>query len=234
MSFPVVPDPTMIAQHFCSTLSQAHCDDWPYRHWMLAAALPVDLCVGVMVLPIRPPLIDECGGVRDLDDNNNKRIFFTPKLRADFLACEALSQAFQKPEVARALMQALALNPQDIEGSFLRIEYIQDTDGAWLAPHPDIPDKLFSMVIYLCTGPEAKEWGTDIYDAQKKWVGRAKAEFNSAVIFVRSDITFHGFEKRPIIGVRRLMEINYVRTTWRDRSQLAFPTNPITLNFGHH
>lgn len=229
MNIHIMPPATQIAQHFNAALCHAHRAEWPYRHWTLSEALPVELCVGVLMLPIKPALIDECGGVRDFGDNNNKRAFFTPRLRADFLACEAFCQAFQRPEVARSLTQTLMLRADDIEGSFLRVEYIQDTEGAWLEPHPDIPDKLFSMVIYLCTGPEAQDWGTDIYDAQKKWVGRAKAEFNSAVIFVRSDITFHGFEKRPIIGVRRLMEVNYVRATWRDRSQLAFPDQPITL-----
>ena len=28
----------------------------------------------------------------------------------------------------------------------------QDIDGAWLEPHHDIPEKLFSMVIYLFVG----------------------------------------------------------------------------------
>ena len=51
------------------------------------------------------------------------------------------------------------------------MEYIQDIDGAWLEPHHDIPEKLFSMVIYLCLGPDAKSWGTDIYDSNKKLVG---------------------------------------------------------------
>jgi hypothetical protein len=39
--------------------------------------------------------------------------------------------------------------------------------------------------------------------------------------------TWHGFEPRPIVGVRRLMEINYVRSNWRDRDQLAFSERPI-------
>jgi hypothetical protein len=175
-------------------------------------------------LPIRPPLIDECGGVRDLNDNNSKRSFFTPKLQANFPVCAVLSEALQRPEVARLCAKTLEI---DVEGSFLRTEYIQDTDGAWLEPHHDIPEKLFSMVIYLCTGPEAKGWGTDIYDQEKKWCGRAKAEFNSAVVFVPGEHTWHGYDKRPIRGVRRLMEINYVRPSWRDREQLSFPDRPI-------
>ena len=85
------------------------------------------------------------------------------------------------------------------------------------------------MVIYLTTGPEAKNWGTDFYDHDKKWAGRASAEFNSAVIFTPGPHSWHGFDKRLIIGVRRLMEINYVRPAWRDREQLCFPDRPITL-----
>jgi len=87
----------------------------------------------------------------------------------------------------------------------------------WLKPHPDITAKPFSMVIHLCTGPEAKDWSTDIYDADQKWVDLGSAEFNRAVIFVSNDTTFHGFEKRPIVGVRRLLEVNYFRPEWRDR-----------------
>ena len=93
----------------------------------------------------------------------------------------------------------------------------------------DIPDKLFSMVIYLCTGPDAADWGTDIYDAERRRVGRSAAEFDSAVIFTPGRDTWHGFEPRPIVGVRRLMEINYVRPNWRDRDQLAFPTHAIRV-----
>ena len=176
------------------------------------------------MLPIRPPLIDECGGVRDLNDNNNRRIFFTPQLQNDFPVCAVFSEALQRPEVARQCIQTFGIKAED---SFLRTEYIQDTNGAWLEPHRDIPEKLFSMVIYLCTGPEAKNLGTDIYDHNRKWCGRAKAEFNSAVTFVAGEHTWHGFDKRQIIGVRRLMEINYVHPSWRDREQLSFPDKPI-------
>ncbi len=229
MNFPSVPVPAAIADHFCDALRASRAKDWPFRHWSLEDTLPESLCVGVLVLPIRPPFIDECGGVRDLNDNNTKRAFFTPTLQEDFPACSVFAQAFQRPEVARLFSGTLGIAASDIEGSYLRIEYIQDTDGAWLEPHRDIREKLFSMVIYLCTGPEAKDWGTDIYDSGRKWVARSSAEFNSAVIFVPGDNTWHGFDKRPIIGVRRLMEVNYVRPNWRDREQLCFPDRPVTL-----
>jgi len=117
----------------------------------------------------------------------------------------------------------------EAEGSYLRMEYIQDIDGAWLEPHHDVPQKLCSMVIYLCTGPDAGDWGTDIYDSQKRWFARSSAEFNSAAIFIPGENTWHGFEKRPIRGIRRLLEINYVHRSWRDRNQLCFPEQPVRL-----
>lgn len=229
MTFPPVPEPAAIAAHFVNALTQSVRKDSPFIRWALKDTLPEALCVGVLCLPICPPMIEECAGVRDYKGNNAKRSFFTPQLQADFPTCANFAQGFQRPEVARCLQQTLGRTVEEMEGSYLRIEYIQDTDGAWLKPHCDIPEKLFSMVVYLCTGPEAKNWGTDIYDADQKWVGRAPAEFNTAAIFMAGANTWHGFDKRPIIGVRRLMEVNYVRPTWRDRDQLCFPDRPVTL-----
>ena len=229
MTFPVVPDPAETARHFISAMKKSKRLESPYTRWLLEDALPESACLGVMTLPIKPPDFADCGGVRDLGENNRKRTFFTPKLQEDFPAVKAFVEAFQRPEVARQFSETCRLAPERLEGGFLRIEYMQDTDGMWLKPHPDITAKLFSMVIYLCTGPEAKNWGTDIYDANQKWVDRGTAKFNSAVIFVRSDTTFHGFEKRPIVGVRRLLEVNYVVPEWRDRWQLCLPDRPVTL-----
>ncbi len=224
MSFPSLPAVDVVARHFNAALRAARRDDQPYRHWQLENVLPESMCVGILTLPIAPPMIDDCHGVRD--KHNDKRCFFTPALQERFAACAVLAEAMQRPEVAELFATTFA---KPLAASYLRMEYIQDTDGAWLEPHRDIREKLFSMVIYLCTGPEAKDWGTDIYDAQRRWVGRSSAEFNTAVIFVAGPDTWHGFDKRPIKGVRRLMEINYVDPSWRDRDQLSFPDRPILL-----
>lgn len=229
MPFPVIPEPTETAAHFVKAMKASERLDEPYTRWCLQDTIPEELCVGIMCLPIKPPDINDCGGVRDLEANNRKRTFLTPKLQEDFPAVKALVEAFQRPEVARQFAATCHIPPERLEGGYLRIEYMQDTDGMWLQPHPDITAKLFSMVIYLCTGPEAKDWGTDIYDANKKWVDRGSAEINRAVIFVRSETTFHGFEQRPIVGVRRLLEINYVIPGWKDRWQLSLPDRPVTL-----
>ncbi len=224
MSFPPLPTVTGLARHFEQALRESRIAETPYRRWNMVNVFPESMCVGILTLPIAPPLIDDCYGVRDR--HNKKRTFFTPELQRDFPTCAVFAEAMQHPNVARAFNEVCNV---PAEGSYLRIEYIQDLDGAWLEPHRDIKEKLFSMVVYLCTGPHAKEWGTDIYDDDKRWVGRSSAEFNSAVIFIAGPNTWHGFDKRPIIGVRRLMEINYVHPSWRDRDQLSFPDRPITV-----
>ena len=224
MSFPALPSVDEVARHFGRSLKEARCNDTPYRRWALTDVLPESMCVGILTLPIAPPFIDDCHGVRDR--HNDKRCFFTPRLQSRFPACAVLAEAMQRPELARLFQDVCGIA---VERGYLRMEYIQDTDGAWLEPHRDIKEKLFSMVLYLCTGPDAKDWGTDIYDDQKRWIGRSSADFNSAVIFIAGPNTWHGFDKRPIEGVRRLMEINYVHPSWRDRDQLSFPDRPIVV-----
>jgi hypothetical protein len=224
MDFPPVPSVDAIAAQFCRAVGESQRSDKPYRHWKVRDVFPIDLCTGILTLPIAPPVLGKTDGTRNT--YNASRCFIAPALRAKFPACQALAEALQRPAVARQLAETCEIA---VEGGYVRVEYIQDIDGAWLEPHRDIPEKLFSMVVYLFTGPDAAEWGTDIYDADVRWIGRSAPDFNSGVIFVAGPATWHGFEPRPIVGVRRLMEINYARSDWRDREQLAFPDRPIRL-----
>ena len=223
-AYPPVPEPGAVADHFGRALALAERDDNPYRHWNLSDVLPESLCTAILTLPVAPPALGRTDGTRN--SYNDKRTFFTPVLQSRFAACRVLAQALQRPEIARQFQKTCGIK---VAGGFLRMEYMQDLDGMWLEPHTDIPDKLFSMVIYLCTGPDAKDWGTDIYDSNRQWVGRTSAKFNTAAIFVPGANTWHGFNPRPIDGVRRLMEINYVKN-WRDREQLCFPESPISID----
>jgi hypothetical protein len=47
------------------------------------------------------------------------------------------------------------------------------------------------------------------------------------MIFVPSNITYHGFEPRQINGVRKSIIVNYVTNDWRAREQLAYPNTPV-------
>jgi len=219
------PSVETIARHFRRAMMDCARSEQPYRHWKLIDVLPQDLCLGLISLPIAPLRIGDCRGVRDVD--NSLRTFLTPWLRSRHPVCDRFAEAMQRPDVAASVARACGI---DVEGACLRMEYIQDIDGAWLTPHCDVPQKLMSMVIYLCTGPDAHDWGTDIYDADRQRVGRSSGEFNSATIFIPGRNTWHGFEKRKLIGVRRLFEINYVHPSWRDRDQLSYPGQPIALD----
>jgi hypothetical protein len=48
------------------------------------------------------------------------------------------------------------------------------------------------------------------------------------MIFVPSTITYHGFERRRIDGVRKLLVVNYVTSEWRAKEQLAFPEQAVS------
>ena len=171
MIYPPPIDSAAVAEHFKRSLAAAKRDDWPYRHWNLKEIYPEALCTGILALPVDPPRLGKTDGTRGT--YNAVRTFFTPKMRADFAACAALCDALQRPDVAKLIGETCEF---DVEGSYLRMEYIQDIDGSWLEPHHDIPEKLFSMVIYLCLGPDAKGWGTDIYDSNRRLVASASAE----------------------------------------------------------
>jgi hypothetical protein len=53
-------------------------------------------------------------------------------------------------------------------------------------------------------------------------VARASGTFNSGVLFIPSDKTWHGFVKRPISGTRRTLIVNFVDQSWRAVHELAF------------
>ena len=218
------PGVEAIARQLRRALLDSRRVETPYRHWTLEDVLPELLAVQLISLPVAPLLIDDCRGVRDVD--NSKRTFLTPRLRDRFPSCQHFAAALQRPDVAARFAETCGF---DVEGAYLRMEYIQDIDGAWLEPHCDVPQKLMSMVIYLCTGHDAPGWGTDIYNERRVKVGSSSSAFNSAAIFIPGRNTWHGFEPRKLIGVRRLFEINYVHPSWRDRGQLCFPDRPVTL-----
>jgi hypothetical protein len=114
-----------------------------------------------------------------------------------------------------------------LDGTYLRLEYAQDTDGFWLEPHTDLGVKTFTMLLYLSADPSHSDLGTDIYDADKRHAGRSPFAQNAAMVFVPSTDTYHGFEPRRIEGVRKSIIINYVTNEWRAREQLSFPETPI-------
>ena len=211
-----------IVRHFIDSIDNAKRADQPYRTWALTACLPVDTLDDVLALPFEAPGLDGVSGKREL--HNNTRKYFDVDNRKRFPVCEAVAQAFQDERVTSHIEQVF---DTDLTGTYLRMEFAQDIDGFWLEPHSDLGVKVFTMLLYLSKDEDHRDLGTDIYDADKKRVGRSPFAPNAAMIFVPADNTFHGFEKRPIMGVRTSLIINYVTDEWRAREQLAFPEAPI-------
>ena len=194
----------------------------PYRHWFLQRCLPDAAVDPILALPFSAGSLDGVSGKREL--HNDTRKYFDVENRAKFPVCEGLCQAFQDQRVTGRVAEHFGAK---LAGTYLRVEAAQDTDGFWLEPHSDLGVKTFTMLLYMSKDPQHASLGTDIYDAEKKHVGRSPFEANAAMVFVPSNITFHGFESRSIEGVRKSVIINYVTSEWRAREQLAFPDRPI-------
>jgi hypothetical protein len=179
----------------------------------------------ILDLPIRPAKSKYDVGRRDYD--NASRCYFDATNRAAFPVCDEVAKVFQSPVIIKGFEM---LCGKTLDGAYLRIEYAQDTDGFWLEPHKDIREKLVSLLIYLSKEPTAADLGTDIYNEQgRHWVKRVPFRSNHALLFFPGDTTWHGFERRPFIGVRRTLIINYVTDSWRNRFELAYPDQPVRL-----
>ena len=78
------------------------------------------------------------------------------------------------------------------------------------------------MLWYLSVGEGSDNCGTDVLDEQHNLVKTAPFKFNTGLIFIHGHNTWHSFQKRKIVGVRKSLIINFVKPEWRSRHELAF------------
>jgi hypothetical protein len=211
-----------IAERFVRALADAECRPSPFQHWLLQDVLPQRTAHTMAGLPLPVPGGLVFDGKRDT--NNSSRVYFTEATAHTLPEIRPVMEAFQDPSAVAAIEDRCGVA---LGGSSLRIEYATDIDGFWLKPHTDLGVKLFTMLIYLSSGSGQDDLGTDLYHADLRHAGRARAPIGSALVFIPSDDTWHGFEPRPIAGVRRSLIVNYVTPEWRARHELAFPNCPI-------
>ena len=112
----------------------------------------------------------------------------------------------------------------ELMGSSLRVELVNDGPCFWQIPHFDVSDKLVTIVCYLKNDDQNfYSLGTTLFQADTEAVlGRAKFEPNRALIFFpKYEQVLHGFERRdpPSFSSRRCCLINYV-VNWRDSHEL--------------
>jgi hypothetical protein len=203
---------------FIDSLRAAEVSPSPYRHWTLSNMFPADVVAALSTLPFPVPDLAGVSGAREL--HNNTRQYFDETNNALHPVCGAVAAAFQDPVTVGAIIDATGA---EIEGCYLRIEYAQDSGPFWLKPHTDLGVKKLTLLYYLADAPGQDDLGTDIYSDSETWTKRAPFKRNTAMAFVPSDNTWHGFEPRPIPTVRKSVIINYVTDEWRAREQLAYP-----------
>jgi hypothetical protein len=211
-----------VVSSMLASMNASQRTDQPFKHWFLTGCLPKDAADTILGLPFQAPALGGVSGKREL--HNATRTYFDQENMDKHPVVKAVNDGFQDKRLTSAIEQTFGTN---LKGSYLRIEYAQDTGGFWLEPHTDLGVKMFTMLLYMSTDPAHADLGTDIYDTDKKHVARSPFEPNAALVFVPSDITYHGFEPREITGVRKSVIINYVTNDWRAREQLAFPSTPV-------
>lgn len=211
-----------VVSSLVGSFERAEQHEKPYRHWFLSNCLPASLADEITGLPFPAPALGGVSGKREL--HNATRKYFDLENRSKFASVEAFAQAFQSRTVTDTIERRFGTK---LGGTYLRLEYAQDTGGFWLEPHTDLGVKVFTMLLYLSKDPSHSNLGTDIYDAEKRHVGASPFKSNGALIFVPSNNTYHGFEPRRIEGVRKSLIVNYVTNEWRAREQLAYPNTPI-------
>jgi hypothetical protein len=194
----------------------------PYRHWLIDKCLPAGAVEEINGLPFPAPALGGVSGKREV--HNATRKYFDIENRAKYPVIAAVSEAFQDQRITRNIETTFGTK---LAGTYLRIEYAQDTNGFWLEPHSDLGVKLFTLLLYTSTDATHADLGTDIYDTDKRHVARSPFKPNGAMVFVPSSSTMHGFEPRTVEGVRKSVIVNYVTNEWRAREQLAFPDTPI-------
>jgi hypothetical protein len=213
-----------IIQALAASVDRGQHFNEPYRHYLLTALFPERVAVALADLPFVPPSIDGVSGKREL--HNDKRSYFDAAAMARFPVMRVVAEALQDQGIVRQLAHTFDAS---IDNTFLRLEYALDVDGFWLEPHTDLGVKKFTCLIYLSDGPNHETLGTDIYWSKERHFGRSPFARNTAMVFVPADNTWHGFERRPITGVRKSVILNYVTHDWRAREQLSFPQQPVRL-----
>jgi hypothetical protein len=211
-----------IKESIRNSLSNAKSFSEPYPYWVLNDFFPPDVYAELRDLPFPAPELDGVSGTREV--HNASRVYFGKESQEDYPVCREVSEALQDPEIVKLFIEKFG---GELADTLLRIEYAQDTGGFWLKPHTDIGVKAFTMLTYLSDDPSHGDLGTDIYSDAETHYGRPPFVPNSCLVFIPSDRTWHGFEEREIVGVRKSIIVNYVTDEWRAREQLSFPESPV-------
>jgi hypothetical protein len=203
-------------------LNSTQPDSYPFRHWMLSGLFQDDVIDDLLTVPMSVHQLEYSVGSRE--EHNATRQYINPETIGKYPVCHRVAEIFKNPEV---IAQFEKMGNKSLKNTLCRVEFTMDTQGFWLHPHTDIGVKMFTMLIYLSKDANSEEWGTDIYEDANTHVRAVPFKSNSALMFIPSNNTWHGFEPRKLNGIRKTLILNYVTQEWRNRHELVHPTNPV-------
>ena len=108
-------------------------------------------------------------------------------------------------------------NKDNFKNAYVRLEILNDTQGFYLKPHCDIPEKLISSLIYVNQTGENVSLGTDLYNEKLELKKTVPFWHNYGYVF-HGPNKWHGMEEGKQINVeRRGIQLNYVtfKTDWK-------------------
>jgi hypothetical protein len=183
-------------QTFCTSVRTADSFQKPYKHLLLKNCFSDEVLTALDALDFPATQTEGLSGKREY--HNDQRHYFSVANRAKEPAIETLAQVFRSQTVLKQLHDATGAV---LDGTYVRIEYAQDSDGFWLEPHTDLGVKTITIIISIRDGQE--HLGTDIYEAPDKLAHSCDFSKGAGLIFVPGENTWHGFEPRKINGIRK-------------------------------
>ncbi len=208
--------------HMLNCLQTTDTQTYPYQHWLPSGLFQDQIVDEMLDVPFECHLLDYTVGSRE--EHNPTRQYVNPEAIEKYEACKRIADIFRDPKVIAKFEQ---MGNMSLKDTLLRMEYALDTEGFWLEPHTDIGVKMFTMLIYMSKDEDALGWGTDIYESKEKHARTVPFKSNSALMFIPSNQTWHGFEPRVIKGIRKTLIVNYVTQDWRNRHELTHPSQPV-------
>jgi hypothetical protein len=209
-----------IQHHLIRSFESACAFPEPYPHWLLSDVFQEEIVTSLLDLPFRAAPLT-ASGTREV--NNATRHYFDREKMRQFEVMAIVAEAFQSRETVAAVERLFGAS---LAQTYLRTEYALDADGFWLEPHTDIGPKRFTMLTYI-SRERGVHYGTDVYWDKHRHCKTVPYDSNTALVFVPSDKTWHGVEKREMTGARKSVIVNYVSGEWRSKEQLSFPDTPV-------
>jgi len=162
--------------------------------------------------------------------DNKDRFVIEIRKNSPFLLVQQLNEWFSDRAVFIAVSKQFSLN-LNVENVVFRGQVTRDTSNYSLGIHTDHPSKLFTIIVYLTPNASTEVPGTTLYstlngfessglsmyvDTDARFLEESYTvphRFNSALIFARSNTSFHGVKKVFKQQPRLTLQLNYFEDT---------------------